>query len=72
MKNWKIGVLVLACAAIFISVGAGGRAATWATPEGDGQVQSPNSTEVTVSNRQPIADEESANGAASAESQRNR
>jgi hypothetical protein len=72
MKNWRIGIFMLACAGVLIGAGASGRAATWANPEGDGQVQAPESNEVAVSNRQPTADAESANGAESAVSQRNR
>jgi hypothetical protein len=72
MKNWRTGVLGLVSAAVLIGAGAGGRAAIWATPEGDGEVEAPHSTEVTVSNGRPTVGPEGGNGAARTESRRNR
>ncbi len=71
MKNWRIGVFVLASAGVLIAAGASGRAATWATPEGDGEVQALDSSAVTV-NGQTTADAENVSRADSSALQRSR
>jgi len=71
MKNWKFGILVLASVVVLIGAGAEGRAAIWAAPEGDGQLQSPDSTDATALVGQPTADAQGATGAPT-ESRRSR
>jgi hypothetical protein len=72
VKNWKIGFLVVASAALLVSAGAGGRAAIWGTPGGDTPMQSPRSTAIALTDRQPTADAEADNGPGCAESGLNR
>jgi hypothetical protein len=72
VKNWKIGFLVVASAALLVSAGAAGRAAILVTPGGDTPVQAPPSTALALTDRQPTADAETDNGPGCAESGLNR
>jgi hypothetical protein len=72
MKNWQIGSLVVASAALLIGVGAGGRAAIWCTPEGAVEAQAVPPTAIALLDLQPTADAESDNGPGCVESALNR
>ena len=64
MKNWKSIVLVLGSAAVLVAAGAGGRAASWTTSEGDDLLEAVQPTDAPVSDGQPTADANGTNGAA--------
>ena len=69
MKNWKIGSLVVASAALLIGAGASSsRAALWTSPADVVQVQVLQPTAVAVTDRQAPADAEADNGPGCAES----
>jgi hypothetical protein len=73
MKHWKeIGFVVVASAAVLLGAGAGGRAALWASPDGDPSLVAPQSVPVTVADMQPTADADADNGPGCAESALNR
>jgi hypothetical protein len=73
MKNWKeIGVVVVASAGFLLAAGAGGRAALWASPDGDPSLEAPQSVPVTFADSQPTAAADADNGPGCAESALNR
>jgi hypothetical protein len=73
MKNWKeIGVVVFASAAFLLGAGAGGRAALWASPDGDSSLEVAQSVPVTFADLQPTADADADNGPGCTESALNR
>lgn len=70
MKDWKLmGFAAVASAAVLFSAGANGRAAVWATPEGQAEVQvAPERVVVALADLQPSADADADNGPGCAES----
>jgi hypothetical protein len=73
MKDWKLmGFVAVASAAVLFSAGANGRAALWATPEGQAGVQAPQSEVVALADLQPSADADADNGPGCVESAFNR
>jgi hypothetical protein len=69
MKDWKImGFVAVASAAVLFGAGANGRAAIWATPDGEADVQAPQLTVVAFADLQPSADADADNGPGCVES----
>jgi hypothetical protein len=69
MKDWKkMGFIAVASAAVLVGGAAGGRAAIWATPEGDANFRALQSAMVALADRQPTADADADNGPGCAES----
>jgi len=69
MKDWKLmGFVAVASAAVLFGAGTNGRAAIWASPDGDGDFQAAQPAVVALADLQPTADADADNGPGCAES----